>query len=808
MRKKAAGMFCLPVYVEKGPVEMSLPRFPGFAIMLLLTAKICLAAAPEFPLPDDPAVPEGLGVNIHFTDPRPGEMEMLAEAGFSWVRMDFAWGGTEREKGKYDFSAYDRLLAALEPHGIRALFILDYSNRHYDGGLSPCSDEGRAAFARWAAAAVERFRGRGILWEMYNEPNIGFWKPKPDAEQYVKLALAVGQAIRQVAPAEQYIGPATSQVDLAFLEKSFQAGLLESWSAVSVHPYRQQSPETAATEYARLRQMIAKYAPAGKRIPILSGEWGYSAAWNKMDAQKQGKMLPRQWLTNLSNAVPVSIWYDWHDDGPDPKEPEHHFGTVLFPYREGQRPVYEPKPAYRAAQTLTKALAGFRFNKRLHVGNEDDYVLLFAKDDDVRLAAWTVSQTPHTAVIPASPGRFAAIGHTGEPLPPLTADDRGLTVTLTDAPEYLTPLEPNDRLRLATAWQRAPLEIVGGGGQTATVTLQFRNPLAAAVRVGRSQAEVSSLQPGGSTSLTYPLNVLRDAELKTVPLTCYVDRYGEFAQTTRVSVAQPLRVEVLPATSRVLPVRLENPSGQPFSGTVQLTQLAGVSVEQAELPLAVASGQTERVVPFNITGQIRSPWQLGVRVADSDGQVQLDLSAAAFRAVDDFARWTAESFAAAYRILPDGDVKVASTQTAEVAQPPEGPPVPAAAAIRIRYQFEAGWKFVRLAPCDDSVRAIAGQPRALRVWVYGDGSGNLLRLRLTDASGQTFQPGGQRLDWRGWRPVTIPLDARGSGHWGGADDGVIHYPIRWDTLALIDSAGREKTAGEVYLASPMLVYDG
>jgi hypothetical protein len=35
-----------------------------------------------------PAIPDGLGVNIHFTDPRPGEMEMLADAGFKFVRMD------------------------------------------------------------------------------------------------------------------------------------------------------------------------------------------------------------------------------------------------------------------------------------------------------------------------------------------------------------------------------------------------------------------------------------------------------------------------------------------------------------------------------------------------------------------------------------------------------------------------------------------------------------------------------------------------------------------------------------------------
>ncbi len=387
-------------------------------------------------------VPDGLGVNIHFTDPRPGEMEMLAAAGFRWVRMDFAWGGTEREKGKYDFSAYDRLMAALEKHKVRALLILDYSNRHYDDGLSPASDEGRAAFARWAAAAARHFRGRGILWEMYNEPNIKqFWKPKPDVKQYAKLAMEVGKALREATPEELYTGPATSQIDFPFLEGCFKAGLLEYWCAVTVHPYRQKAPETAAEEYARLRQMIDKYAPKGKEIPILSGEWGYSAAWRSFDDAKQGKMLPRQWLVNLASDVPLSIWYDWHDDGPDPKEAEHHFGTVLHPYHAGREPVYDPKPAYLAAKTLTAALGGFAFDKRLAVGGEENHVLQFTKSDERRLVAWTTSPSPRKVVIPAGPGRFAVTGHKGERLPPLDAGPQGLSITLTDAPQYLAPQE-------------------------------------------------------------------------------------------------------------------------------------------------------------------------------------------------------------------------------------------------------------------------------------------------------------------------------------------------------------------------------
>jgi polysaccharide biosynthesis protein PslG len=384
-------------------------------------------------------VPDGLGVNIHFTHAQPGELEMLAAAGFHYIRMDFGWGAMERKKGVYDFSAWDYLIKTLDAKQLRAVFILDYSNPLYDKGLSPSSDEGRAAFARWAAAAVKHFRGHGIIWEMYNEPNIGFWKPKPDVEQYIKLALAVGQAIRAAEPDEIYIGPATSQIDFKFLEPCFKAGLLEYWAAVSVHPYRQDGPEKATPEYAKLRKMIDQYAPKGKKIPIYSGEWGYSSGWKNYDEAKQGKMLPRQWAINLLNNVPLSIWYDWHDDGRDPKEPEHHFGTVFNAYQKGKTPVYQPKPAYLAAQTFLQILDGFQVQKRLAFGDKDDYAIVFAKGDATRVIAWTTAKTPRPVVLPLPAGRYAVTAHTGESQPAIVADAKGLSITLTDAPVYVVP---------------------------------------------------------------------------------------------------------------------------------------------------------------------------------------------------------------------------------------------------------------------------------------------------------------------------------------------------------------------------------
>jgi polysaccharide biosynthesis protein PslG len=170
-------------------------------------------------------IPNGLGVNIHFTDAMTGELEMLRDGGFRFVRMDFTWAAIERKAGQYDFAAYDRLLAALEKNHLRAVLILDYGNPLFDGGNAPASEAGRAAFVRWVAASVTHFRNRGVVWEMWNEPNILFWKPKPDVASYAQLALAVGKAIRQTPEIarELYIGPATSTMDFKFLEACLDA---------------------------------------------------------------------------------------------------------------------------------------------------------------------------------------------------------------------------------------------------------------------------------------------------------------------------------------------------------------------------------------------------------------------------------------------------------------------------------------------------------------------------------------------------------------------------------------------------------
>jgi hypothetical protein len=387
-------------------------------------------------------VDESLGVNVHFIEPKPGEVKMIAEAGFRWVRTDFIWEVTERDRGQYDFSAYDRLLRQFDDFHIRALFILDYGNPLYTNGKSVRTPEARAAFARWAVAAAQHFSGRRVIWELFNEPNNRmFWPPQPNAKEYNALAQEVGRAFSTAVPNEQLIGPAIDSADLNFLQSCLNGGSHEWWSALSVHPYRQTNPETVAADYARLRELIEKTDSGRKPLNIISSEWGYSSAWSGMNEERQAIMLTRQLLTNLANGIPLSIWYDWRDDGSDANEAEHHFGLVRHEYKSGSTPAYEPKPSFLAAKTLTTMLKGFRFQQRLNVGGPDDYVLVFVSGDERRIVAWSASPTGRRLRIPDLSGQFSITAITGAVAGQISSTQNALMIDISGTPVYLVHVD-------------------------------------------------------------------------------------------------------------------------------------------------------------------------------------------------------------------------------------------------------------------------------------------------------------------------------------------------------------------------------
>ncbi len=387
-------------------------------------------------------VPEGIGVNVNLQFPATGINSLAAKlsaTGFRFTRLDMLWNLVEHTRGQYDFSLYDPIVGALTTHNIRLLIILDYNNPLYDNTQSPPftevgphTDAARQAFARFAAAAASRFKASGIVWEMWNEPdNPRFWYPKPDADSYMALAKLAINAIRQADPHAIIVGPALVGLEPQyqdawnFLERCFILGLPALLDAISVHPYRLGPPESATSDYQRLRALLAQYAPSEKvNLPILCSEWGYSLTW--VSTQQQAAYFARLYFTNLMNNLPITIWYNWQD-GPDPKQREDNFGIVTF--------HDQPKPAYYAAQTLVQELDHFRYTDRLPLSSNVDFALRFTNGPASKHIVWTTGDA-HTVALPMTGTTVRVTSLIGEKhiLPVMNGQ---VTLELSGSPQYL-----------------------------------------------------------------------------------------------------------------------------------------------------------------------------------------------------------------------------------------------------------------------------------------------------------------------------------------------------------------------------------
>ncbi len=402
-------------------------------IVLVVSVALRPAAAQsraEFPLPDL-VIPDSIGVNPHMIEPGKGELEGIRAAGFRWIRTDFSWTDIEQKRGEYDFHRYDKLLDGLSASRMRAILIFDSANGLYEKN-APSTPEARAAYARFAVAAVTRYKNRGVLWEIWNEPNGDFWKPRPSVRDYSALVRETGEAVRRAAPDEYLVGPALAGIDpedVRWLEGCFKEGCLKYWDAVTVHPYRDGDPESATPTLQRILKLIARYSPPGRHIPLMDGEWGYSACPQRVTLDLQAAYLPRMMLVGLTNGIRLTTWYDWRDDGKDPKNIEHHFGVLL--------PSSQPKPDFYALKTLTETLDGCTYSSRVDLGSPDDYCLLFSGPSGPRLAVWTRG-APHAARIAAARGGFDVVDEAGDRARAETTY-AGLDIALTGHPQYVVP---------------------------------------------------------------------------------------------------------------------------------------------------------------------------------------------------------------------------------------------------------------------------------------------------------------------------------------------------------------------------------
>jgi len=730
----------------------------------------------NYPLPTLEA-PTGWGINIHFTHPGPGEIQKLSGAGFKWIRMDCFWSGIEKERGRYDFSAYDDLMKNLRSVGIRPLFFLCYGNDLYEHG-SPRTQQSRDAFCRFAEAAVTHFKGKGVVWEMWNEPNITFWQPKPNVDEYIALAKAVGETIRRVAPEEWYIGPGVSTFDWSFLQSCLNAGLLNYWDAVSTHPYRGGPPETVVDDWARLRSMIQTSAPRGRSIPMISSEWGYSDISGGIGLERQGEYAVRMYLADLMSGVPLSILYDWKNDGVSTTDPECNFGTV--------KPDLQPKPSYREIQRISSALNGFTFKMRLVQDSPLDFVLAFQKAKAVKYVAWTTAHESHRSRLHLGPDSLElslsetpTLWNSGNP---------ALVLNSSRLPESFEIREPAKTVEfLRSILGGLPLKTLKT--QSASVKLRvYRDSASPEFEVTQEKRDQTTQMVAGL------LNDDWSPSPKTLQVAVDFGNGMRLAQAVVCTQSRPVSADVIVTGGKSWEI-FHNPGHRSFSAKILVESATG----RASVGSIVSTGQVDQVVQNSTKTALAE----GDRLAVAFGHQTLDWTTPS--AFDRFSSDSSGQLSESrFALTQDGDPKIPVTMSAKAIRVEDGP-LRGEEGVRIDYQFVKGWKFLEFHARGDLAKPLTGHPIKLNMFIKGDASGDKLLMRFTDSKGQTFQPEFGAIDWQGWKYVSFDLSGKQAWHWGGPDDGAVHYPIHLETLALIDSQGRAGKSESVQLAGITLI---
>jgi large repetitive protein len=171
----------------------------------------------------------------------------MDQAGIRWCRVGAGatslanWPEIQPSPDVWDWSRSDsELKNSLDSQGVSVLPILGYTPKwasRAPEGAAAAADVPRdiGAYAHFAHECVSRYKGRIKVWEVWNEPEVGFLKGS--AADYAEMVRAVCVAAKQADP-ECRIAMGCAGVNTDFLARLYEFGCGPYFDIMSVHPYQ------------------------------------------------------------------------------------------------------------------------------------------------------------------------------------------------------------------------------------------------------------------------------------------------------------------------------------------------------------------------------------------------------------------------------------------------------------------------------------------------------------------------------------------------------------------------------------------
>jgi hypothetical protein len=249
-----------------------------------------------------------------------------------WIRHDFAWDAIEPVPGTYNWAGFDQLVKSAHAHGISVIATLTYTPVWANGGHSDHTYEPTSAieFGNFARAVTARYAPRGVhAYEIWNEPNISFWQPKPDPLLYTQILCAAYKRIHAVDPQ-------------TWLRALYTDGAKPCFDAVGHHPYIDASTQPddlgnawylmyGAYPADNLRQIMIANHDGAKRI------WATEVGCRRSlgDTQVASRLAHAFQLWSSYRWAGVLAWFTYWDP--------NQYGLV--------NDDWTPRPAWYAYQT-------------------------------------------------------------------------------------------------------------------------------------------------------------------------------------------------------------------------------------------------------------------------------------------------------------------------------------------------------------------------------------------------------------------------------------------------------------------------
>jgi polysaccharide biosynthesis protein PslG len=350
-----------------------------------------------------------LGVNTFLheeVDPDNVErtLDMIADAGFGWIRQIFVWSEIEQAPGvfwdeRHDISTwekYDRIVEAANERGLEIVARLDKPPvwaQEQRGNVEQFPDgppDDYQDYADFVTAVVERYQGQISYVQIWNEPNLGVeWGGLDiDPVAFTELLAAGYEAVKAVDPEISVLMPGLAPndqtgpenlSDLIFLEEMYEAGAADYFdiAAVMVYGYGF-SPWDRRISFERnnfsrpiqTREIMEDYGDHDKPI------WAVEYGWVSLPEDWDGD--PSPWGEPVSEEEQAEYLYDgylraqrewpwmgammiWAFRWPTDPQEEHQIDNPTLGFRIVDHD-FQPRPAYdllsRNAVRLDRAYTG------------------------------------------------------------------------------------------------------------------------------------------------------------------------------------------------------------------------------------------------------------------------------------------------------------------------------------------------------------------------------------------------------------------------------------------------------------------